>query len=134
MLLVPAVVYGIVVWLTHSHLTGFPALLTATSILTGLIFTMALRFWERSIDARVDPVLAVNGNMLRLLDNLRTHLVWTVFIGVLSTAWLASLAIFVVQAAPLWASAVATALFIYQVTLVAGSLLQFYEASYSLRR
>lgn len=118
-----------------------PALLTATSILTGLTFTMALKFWERSIDARSDPFLATDGPRLTLLDNMRTHLVWTVLVGVASTMWLVVMALLGEVAPPSWfelapyvGCAGAGALVIYQVTLVGGALVQFYEASYSLRR
>ncbi len=116
--------------------SAFPvaAMLTATSILTGLTFTMALRFWEKSIDARRDPNIASDGARLDLLDRMRAHLVWTVLIGVISTFVLALVAIFASPAdvpVPIFASA--TFLVVYQISLVGGALIEFYRASYDLR-
>jgi hypothetical protein len=109
-------------------------LLTATSILTGLTFTLALRFWERSVDARRDPLQARDGKRLTLLDRMKSHLVWTVIIGVLSTLILTLSALFVDPACvPTSVGVVTSFAVVYQISLVAGALLEFYRASYDLR-
>jgi len=108
-------------------------LLTATSILTGLTFTMALRFWERSIDARTNAGTLADGPRLQVLDKMRAHLVWTVLVGVAGTAFLALGVIFTATTPSVWLSAVAAFLVIYQVLLVGGALLRFYELAYVLR-
>jgi hypothetical protein len=140
LLLLPALIVALLVVALHVEVSAVAPLLTATSIMTGLTFTMALRFWERSVDARRDPFLATDGERLALLDDMRTHLVWTVLVGVISTAWLALMVLFADTAPPKWLSvgptlgAVgASALVIYLVTLVGGVLVQFYTAGYALR-
>lgn len=109
-------------------------LLTATSILTGMTFTMALRFWDRSIEARRDPSYATNAARLNLVDRMKAHLIWTVVVGVSSTFVLALVALIVdTDATPPATAAVVGGLVIYEISLVAGALLEFYRASYDLR-
>lgn len=140
-LLAVPVASGLAVGLVGVTSAPIAALLTATSILTGLTFTMALRMWERSIDARRDPFVATDGPRLELLDTMRTHLVFTVVIGVVATGWLALFALFSETPPPAWLASwgnrvgivVAAGLVTYQIALVGGALLQFYRASFDLR-
>ena len=113
--------------------TGIGALLTATSIMTGLTFTMALRFWERSLDARSNEDMMYE-NKRFILDHMRTLLLWTVVSGVISSGWLAAVALIAGKdpATP-WASGVAAALVSYQLFYVFRSLVSLYSASYNQR-
>ena len=128
-----AAVPAVAVVTLAAQVVAVAGLLTATSILTGLTYTMALRFWERSIDARSDPIYLADGQRLYVIDKMRAHLVWTVLVGVVATGYLGLAVIFVSGAAPVWSSAVMTFLVLYQVILVGGALLRFYELSYLLR-
>jgi hypothetical protein len=140
LLLLPALVVATVAAISGVRTIALAPLLTATSILTGLTFTMALRFWERSVDARRDPFLATDGPRLTLLDDLRAHLTWTVLIGVIGTGWLVIMALFNTVTPPSWSAWLpsfgvvgASFLVAYQLTLVAGALRVFYAAAYGLR-
>jgi hypothetical protein len=128
-----ATVPTIVVLVRDVRVAAAAGLLTATAILTGLTFTMAMRFWERSIDARSDPDYIADGRRLYILDKMRAHLVWTVLTGVTATGYLALSLVFSAAASPVWSSAIMTFLVCYQVLLVGGALLRFYEMSYLLR-
>lgn len=140
-LAVPAVTLGVLVGVLQVRHTTTGPLFLVTGILLGLTTNLALRFWERSVDARKDPVLAMDGQRLALLDRMRTHLVWTVVVGATSTIWLLVMAVLAETPPPSWLSFApnvgvvgASSLVMYQITLVAGALLEFYEASYSLRQ
>jgi hypothetical protein len=125
---------GVVVWLMGIETDAIGGLLTATSIMTGLTFTMAMRFWERSIDARSNPDLIFDEERKAVLDNMRTLLLWTVLAGMVSTTWLAGLAIFVGSGAvSAWATGIAAGLVAYLLLYVLRSLLELYWASYTLR-
>lgn len=125
---------GAAVFLAEPSRLNVAPLLTATSILTGLTFALALRFWERSIDARRDPFVATDAARLNLIDRLKAHLIWTVLVGVGSTLLLALIAIFGrPYATPLAVTACAATLIVYQIVLVGGGLIEFYRASYDLR-
>ena len=130
----PLAAAGLVVWF-HVRLLSIAPLLTATSIMTGFIFTLSLRFWERSLDARSDVNLAFDARRLTLLDRMRAHLVWTVLIGVAATGAFAACAFFVQSktGAPVAVTAILAFLVIYQLTLVFASLFIFYDAAYALR-
>lgn len=129
-----AVAAGVTVWLLAIETTALGALLTATSIMTGLTFTMAMRFWERSIDARSNPDLVFNTERLDTLDSMRTTLLWTVLAGLISTTWLAGAALSIgSNLSAAWVSGVSAALVAYQLAYVFRSLISLYAASYSLR-
>ncbi len=130
---VPGAAVAVAVALVRPPVFPTSTLLTATSILTGLTFTMALTFWKQSIDARRDPLFATDASRLNLLDRMRAHLVWTVFVGVVSTATMVVTAIFTSHAVPLGVVMAGGFLAVYQITLVGGALLEFYRASYDLR-
>lgn len=133
-MLVGAVAAGVAVWQLGVETNAIGGLLTATSIMTGLTFTMAMRFWERSIDARSDPNLIFDEERKAVLDGMRTLLLWTVLAGILSTSWLAALAIFVgTGTACAWATGIAAGAVTYQLLYVLRSLLSLYWASYTLR-
>lgn len=132
-MLLPAAVIAGIAWLVQARIGNVAPLLTATSILTGFTFTMAVKFWDRSISARSNPAEALDGKLIKSLDHARTHLIWTVAVGVAATAVLALVAIFVHWSAPLWVTPIVAFLVMYQLTLVIGALVQFYEASYTLR-
>jgi len=109
-------------------------LLTATSILTGLTFTMALRFWERSLDARSNVELIFDEERKEVLDSMRTALLWTVLSGVVSTAWLAGMLLVMgIGPAAIWATSLAAGLVFYQLLNVVRSIFSLYGASYTLR-
>lgn len=129
-----AVMAGVIIWLLGIETTALGALLTATSIMTGLTFTMAMRFWERSIDARSDPDVVFNTERLNTLDSMRTTLLWTVLAGLISTAWLAGAALVIgSNFSAAWVSGVSAAFVTYQLSYVLRSLLALYAASYTLR-
>lgn len=129
-----ACIPAVVVFFRAPSVLPVGPLLTATSILTGLTFTLALRFWERSVDARKDPFMATDGARLNLVDRMRTYLLTTVLVGVLSTLVLALVAILGdPKSTPRGVSVMVTGLFIYQIVLVGASLIEFYRASYDLR-
>ena len=108
------------------------AVLTATSIITGLTFTMAMRFWERRIDISSAKQTAGYLQRKTLVDEMGTHLIWTVLVGVASTAWAAFGAL--VSGANLepWATAVCATLLTYQLLMVAEALLKLYTSSIEL--
>lgn len=130
-----AAAVGVVVWLLGVETNANGALLTATSIMTGLVFTMTMRFWERSIDARSDPDLLFDAPRRTTIDTMRTMLLWTVFAGVLSTAWFVGIALFFgTEKTPAWPTGVSAALVTYQLFYVVRALLALYSASYTLRK
>jgi len=131
--LLPALVTGLAVGYFDTKLSNAALLLTSTSILTGLTFSMSATFWSRSIDARRDPQSAGEARVLSLLDETRNHLIWTVMVGIISTGALSLVAIFSAGVAPVWVSAVCSFLVIYMITLVAGALQKFAEAALTLR-
>jgi hypothetical protein len=131
--LVALVAAGLVIHF-HVRSTGLGALLTATSIMTGLSFSMALRFWEKSIDARSDPNIIFDDERRNVLDTMRTLLLWTVLSGVVSSAWLAGVVLVAgSDPATTWASAVGAGAVSYQLTYVLRSLVALYSAAYTLR-
>lgn len=131
----PAVVAAFTVVHCGTRMTTASGLLTATSILTGLTFSMTTTFWSRSVDARRDPNYATNGPVLNTLDRSRDHLMWTVFVGVVAAGALAMTSIFAggTKGAPVPVTALCAALVIYLVTLVGVALQRFAEAALTLR-
>lgn len=126
---------GVAVWLSCLTTDANGALLAATSIMTGLVFTMAMRFWERSLDARADPDLLFDAPRRNVLDTMRTTLLWTVFAGITSTAWFAALAlVYGTATSPAWVTGISAGLVTYQLFYVVRALLALYSASYTLRR
>lgn len=131
---IPALVVAIIVVAKQTHLTAAPVLLTSTSILTGLTFTMTTTFWSRSLDARKDPATATRAVILQTLDDARHHLLWTVLVGLATTGVLALTALFASEkGAVVWASALCAALVIYLLTLVGVAVQRFAEAAMTLR-
>jgi hypothetical protein len=133
LLMLPAVVVGGFSAGVGIHLSSPAGLLTATSILTGITFSMATTFWTKSIEARRRPDQALNSRVLDELDTTRTHLIWTVAVGVTATALLALISVFWPSGAPIAVSAVAAALIIYMLTMVGMALHRFYVTSIILR-
>lgn len=122
---------GLIFWLQVSTI-AVGAVLTATSIITGLTFTMAMRFWERRVDITTAPQTAGYLERKVLVDELGTHLIWTVLVGVASTAWSAFGALVSGQSLAVWATAVCAALLSYQLLMVAEALLKLYTSSIEL--
>lgn len=108
------------------------AVLTATSIITGLTFTMAMRFWERRIDVASAPQTAGYLQRRKLIERVGTQLIWTVLVGVLSTVWTAFAALVSGDSVAPWATGVCAGLLSYQMLLVAKSLLVLYTSSIEL--
>lgn len=133
--LLPAIVVVAVVVVVGTRMLNAGWLLTATSILTGLTFSMTTTFWGKSIDARRSPQWATNSQILETIDENKYHLMWTVLVGVLSTASLALTSVFAnpTSGAPVWATALCAGLFIYLLTLVVGAIQRFAEAALILR-
>lgn len=118
-------------------------LLTATSILTGFTFSMAVVFWNKTIDARRDPRFSTSGAALNEIDGMRTHLIFTVGIGVATVLTTTLYLIFgsldpdagsLLAGVAAVGSAVAAGLVVYLITLVVASLYRFNRAVYTLRR
>jgi hypothetical protein len=140
-LLLPGLLVGALVWVVEPTLTQVVgSLLTATSIMTGFTFAMANTFWSKSIDARRDPKWAVDSQALDLIDNARTHMIWTVMVGVTATAMLLCYALFstvsaastpvpgLIDIGARVGTALIGALAIYLVVLVAAALRTFNQA------
>lgn len=127
-----SVAVGVIVWLTGGTLPPSDALLTATAILTGITFTMALRFSERSIDSRRDPFTSIDGAALNFIDNMRSLLVWITGVGVCSTLVLALTTLYSQPIYPVVVF-VAVALFVYTLLLVMASLYLLHVSTYQLR-
>jgi hypothetical protein len=108
------------------------AVLTATSIITGLTFTMAMKFWEKRIDISSAPQTAGYLQRKEIVDELGTHLIWTVLVGVMSTTWAAFGALVSGQSLAVWATAICATLLAYQLLMVAESLLKLYTSSIEL--
>jgi hypothetical protein len=122
---------GVIFWLQVSTI-AVGAVLTATSIITGLTFTMAMRFWERRVDITTAPQTAGYLQRKTLVDELGTHLIWTVLVGVASTAWSAFGALVSGQNLAVWATAACATLLSYQLLMVAEALLKLYTSSIEL--
>lgn len=130
----PAAAGATAVVVVKAYPQGGPsAVLTATSILTGFTFAMAMQMWKSSLDARRDERYAFDPIVLSTLDEMRTRLVWAVAVGVGSSVWLAGLWLFTVDQPARWALAIGTFLFVYQVTLVVDALRTFHAAAITLR-
>ena len=123
---------GAVLYFLNVSTIAVGAVLTATSIITGLTFTMAMRFWERRIEINSAPQTAGYLQRKELIELLGTHLIWTVFVGVLSTAWAAFAALVSGEDLAVWATAVCATLLSYQLLMVAESLLKLYTSSIEL--
>lgn len=140
-MVLPAVATAVGLFFTRPDLSGaVSGLLTATSIMTGFIFSMAVVFWNKSIDARRDPNWSIRGDILREIDETRTHLIYTVSIGILTVACLVLQALFGHAAAPTAVRVVidaltpiAGSLVVYLLTLVSGALIRFNAAAIRLR-
>lgn len=133
----PALVVGFFAWRMDADLEGASTgLLTATSILTGFTFSMAVVFWNKSIDTRRDPRWMSDGDALEVIDRIRTHLVFTVFMGV---AAVFVITLYTIFGAVLGGNArilvcLASALVIYVITLVTVGLKLFNQAFFILKR
>jgi hypothetical protein len=132
---VPAAVVAAALLWRDVQLLNAGWLLTATSILTGLTFSMTTTFWGKTIDARDDPKKALNARILGILDDNLHHLQWTVMVGVISTGVLALTSLFAdpMKGAPAAVTAVCGALVVYLITLVGLALQRFAEAAVILR-
>lgn len=122
---------GVLFWLQVSTI-AVSAVLTATSIITGLTFTMAMKFWEKRIDITTAPQTAGYLQRKALVDELGTHLIWTVLVGVASTTWSAFGALVSGQSLAVWATAVCATLLSYQLLMVGEALLKLYTSSIEL--
>lgn len=122
---------GVMIWQQVSTI-AVGAVLTATSIITGLTFTMAMRFWEKRVDITAAPQTAGYLERKAVVDELGTHLIWTVLVGVASTAWSAFGALVSGQNLAVWATAVCATLLTYQLLMVVEALLKLYTSSIEL--
>lgn len=132
----PALLLGLAAWRAGGTLTtSSAALLTATSILTGATFSMAVVFWNKSIDARRDPRLTVSSKVLSLLDRVRTHLIYTVMIGAGAVGLLVVNAIFGehLKSFSGLLVAVTSGMVFYLITLFVASLRYFNQAFFVLK-
>ncbi|HLV05689.1 MAG TPA: hypothetical protein VKY79_14010, partial [Actinomycetaceae bacterium] len=86
-------------------------------------------------DARHDPFTATNAERLKVIDHMKSHLIYTVIIGVLATGALLIVALFAdpQTVLPNWLEAALAFLSVYEVVLVGAALVEFYRASYDLR-
>lgn len=123
---------GVLIALLGIATVAAGAVLTATSIITGLTFTMAMRFWERRIEIASAPQTAGYLARRRLIENMGRQLIWTVLAGVVSTVWTAFAAIVSGESVAPWATGVCAGLLAYQLILVAKSLLHLYTSSIEL--
>lgn len=146
-LALPGLVIGILAGVLGTDLGSISTpILTTTSILTGFTFSMAIVFWNKSIDARRDPKWAIRNEALDLIDKTRTHLIFTVSIGVINALMLLIAAILratpspewlpagVILVASSWTAGLATGLSVYLICLVAHGLRLFSEAFFILRQ
>lgn len=146
-LAVPGLVVGLTAGILHTSMSAISTpVLTVTSILTGFTFSMAVVFWNKSIEARRDPAWAVRNEALDLIDSTRTHLIYTVIIGVINVLIALITTILNATPSPAWmplsvasigqevAVGLTTGLSIYLVCLVAQGLRIFGTAFFVLRR
>lgn len=131
-LVLAATAVGVAVWMAGINTVAVGPLLTATSIITGLTFTMAMRFWERRIEINSAPLTAGYLQRKELIESLGTHLIWTVLVGVVTTAWTAFSALVSGASLAAWATGICAGLLGYQLILVAESLLKLYTSSIEL--
>lgn len=139
-LLLPGAITGVGVWFANPVIASVSSgLLAVTSILTGFTFAMANTFWAKSIEARRDPRWAVDSAALDVIDDARTHMIWTVGVGVFTVAILTIFTLFGTTTVPGAAGAffqlasrvgqaLAGALVIYLLTLVSAALYFFNRA------
>lgn len=139
-LVIPGALTGIGVWFANPSIVSVSSgLLAVTSILTGFTFAMANTFWAKSIEARRDPRWAVDSAALDVIDDSRTHMIWTVSIGVSAVAILTIFTLFgrtsvpggvgeFLQLASRVGQALAGALVLYLLTLVIAALYFFNRA------
>lgn len=139
-LLLPGLLTAAAAWVLRPSMPGVaPGLLTVTSILTGFTFAMANTFWAKSIEARRDPRWAVDHQALDSIDTTRTHMMWTVAVGVATVAILTIFTLFgavvvpghlglVLQAISRIGEAAAGGLVMYLICLVGVALYLFNRA------
>jgi hypothetical protein len=127
-----AAAVGFVIFFLGVNTVAAGPVLTATSIITGLTFTMAMRFWERRIEVASAERTTGYTERRRLIERVGTQLIWTVLIGVLSTTWTAFAALVSGESLASWATGISAGLLAYQLFLVAKSLLTLYNSSIEL--
>ncbi|WP_141211271.1 hypothetical protein [Enemella dayhoffiae] len=117
-------------------LDNVTGILTILAIVIGLCFSMAVTIWNKSIDARSTAGLATDGYALTVLDNTRTHLVFTVMYGVTLAAVTVLYQIFAGVLSVFWgkvASAVIVGGSIYLLALVLQALGYFQRVFHVLK-
>lgn len=127
-----SVAVGIFIFCLAVRTVSVGSILTATSIITGLTFTMAMRFWEKRIEITSAPQVAGFTERRAIIIDSGTHLIWTVLVGVSCTAWTAFAAMVSGDNISPWATAVCAGLLSYQLLLVALALLKLYTSSIEL--
>lgn len=117
-------------------LDNVTAILTLVSIVTGLCFSMAVTIWNKSIDARATPGLATDGYALTVLNDTRTHLVFTVMVGVLLAMTTVLFQTFSAadQMLARWGSAIIIGSTIYLMILVLQALGYFQKVFHTIKR
>jgi hypothetical protein len=108
--------------------------------MTGVTFTMATLFWNKSVDARHDMNYLLDGQLLQFLDRTRTHLLYTGLVGMTAVFGLLMMTVFTEPTAGeqdgvlLWLGRLTVALVVYLMTLVYRAIALFADAFYQLKR
>lgn len=107
-------------------------LLTASSIITGLTFAMAMMFWERRVAHGMEAQTTGYEDRNQIIVSVSIHLIWTVMVGVICTACLAYAAL--VSDSEVWVilTSISAALLSYQFMLVAEALVKLYNSAIEL--
>lgn len=88
------VVFGVAVGLWGKTTIDIASLLAVVAVFTGLIFNLAFMVFEKSLKMRKDPFGLVTETEFRFIDALQANVNYTVLVGILVSAWLASMCMF----------------------------------------
>lgn len=111
---------------------NFGDLLTATSIITGLTFAMAMTFWERRVALGREPQTTGYEERSKIIVSVSIHLIWTVMVGVVCTACLGYAALVSDTELGVPLTSISASLLSYQLMLVAEALVKLYNSSIEL--
>lgn len=131
-LILTAVGFGFLTYCFDIATKNIGDLLTATSIITGLTFAMAMTFWERRVALGREPQSTGHEGRSKIIVSVSIHLIWTVMVGVVCTACLGYAALISDDEVCVLLTSISAGLLSYQLMLVAEALVKLYNSSIEL--
>lgn len=122
----PALV-GVGLFIARVRTQDVGALLAAVAVLTGLIFNLAFALFDKSLQIRRDPLLSANPDVMRLIDDLRSNVNYTVLVGVVLTAVLGCAALVKVDTPPYWVAGAIGGLLLHLLIMCLVDLRRFQQ-------